>query len=485
MASDKKNILFVTPPYHCGVVEVAGSWPPLGLLYLGAQARKAGWNAEVYDAMTLRHDFIEIERQLRGREYDVFATTAITPTFPDAYELCNLAKRIRPECTTLIGGVHPTFCYSDILSEDNRAVDYIVSGEGELPLFHFLTSFEDIDIRHTSPNLIFRNGGTICSNHGLPLHADLDSLETAWDLLDWRKYVYHVIDNSVLGAVSTSRGCNHNCTFCSQQKFWNQTWRSRRPENVVTELSHLNKTYGINVFLFTDEYPTKDRDRWEEILDRIIMSDLDIHILIETRVEDIVRDEDILHKYRQAGVIHVYVGAEATDQMTLDKLNKEITVSQSRQAIELIGKHGMISETSFVLGFPEETRDSIEATYRLAKQFNPDFAHFLAITPWPYADFYDEVKDRIVVTDLRKYNLIEPIIEPHALSLHDIDLAIIDCYRRFYAAKMVDFVKCSDPFRRKYLLTSAKLIMASSFLAGKFAKVGLNPKAIMNRMLGR
>ncbi len=485
MESKNKTIIFVTPPYHCGVVEVAGSWPPLGFVYLGAQARKAGWNVEIYDAMTLRHDFRKIEEHLHGREFDVLATTAITPSFPDANELCQLAKRIRPECTTLMGGVHPTFCYSDILNDDSCAVDYIIAGEGELPLYSFLADFDDLDKRQASPNLIYRNGDTISRNPSLPLIADLDSLETAWDLLDWSVYRYYVIDNSVLGAISTSRGCNHKCTFCSQQKFWNQTWRSRRPENVVAELTHLNRTYGINVFLFTDEYPTKERDRWEELLDRIIASDLDIHILIETRVEDIVRDEDILQKYRQAGVIHVYVGAEATDQATLDKLNKEITVAESKQAIELIARFGMISETSFVLGFPEETSDSIEATFKLAKIFNPDFAHFLAITPWPYADFYDEVKDRIAVTDLRKYNLIEPIIEPHALSLHDIDLAIVNCYRRFYQAKMVDFVSCRDPFRRKYLMTSAKLIMASSFLADKFAKVGLNPKAIMNRILGR
>jgi anaerobic magnesium-protoporphyrin IX monomethyl ester cyclase len=283
--------------------------------------------------------------------------------------------------------------------------------------------------------------------------------------------------------VSTSRGCNHGCTFCSQQRFWNKSWRARQPAAVVEEMSTLNRDLGINVFLFTDEYPTKDPERWEELLDRLIAAELNSYILMETRVEDIVRDEAILGKYRRAGIVHVYVGAEATDQAILDSVHKELDVSLSRQAIDLIAAHDMISETSFVLGFPEETKESIEETFRLARVFNPDFAHFLAITPWPYAEIYQEVADCIEVRDYSMYNLIEPILRPHAMSRRQVDLAIIDCYRRFYMPKMTTFRQIDDPFRRDYLLRSMKLIMKSSFLIGKFAKLGINPHAMMQDVL--
>lgn len=52
MGTKKRKIIFVTPHYHCGVVEVAGTWPPLAFVYLGAQAKKAGWDVEVYDVMS-------------------------------------------------------------------------------------------------------------------------------------------------------------------------------------------------------------------------------------------------------------------------------------------------------------------------------------------------------------------------------------------------------------------------------------------------
>lgn len=483
---DKKNkkILFITPPYHCGVVEVAGVWPPLGFLFLGNQAEKAGWSVEIYDAMSLRHSFEAIRENLSKKDFDILATSAITPTYPDAELLCRLAKEVKPDCTTLMGGVHPTFCFNDILKSNNCSIDYILKGEGEQPIYNFLKEFDSIEKRHETPNLVYKDGNNIVSNRSLPFIDDINNLEAAWHLLNWDDYKYFVIPNSRLGAISTSRGCCHECTFCSQQKFWKKSWRGRSPESVANEIKYLNESYGLNVFLFTDEYPTYDRDRWEELLDRIIVADLDIYILIETRVEDIVRDKDILSKYRRAGIIHVYVGAEATDQDTLDKINKEISVGQSKEAIRLIAEYGMISETSFVLGFPEETKESIENTFQLAREFNPDFAHFLAITPWPYSDLYQEMKNKIETEDYRLYNLIEPIIKPDFMTRDEVDLAIIDCYRRFYMPKMIKFLKESNPFRRNYLVTSTKLIMKSSFLINKFARLGINPKTIMKSVIG-
>ena len=104
-------------------------------------------------------------------------------------------------------------------------------------------------------------------------------------------------------------------------------------------------------------------------------------------------------------------------------------------------------------------------------------AHFLAITPWPYSDLYDDVREHIEVRDYSRYNLIEPIIRPNSMTLREIDEAIIRCYRDFYMPKMADFMAFPDKFRRDYMLSSMKLIMKSSFIVEKLGRLGM-PEAM-------
>ncbi len=471
-----KKILFITPPYHCGVVEVAGRWVPLTFVYLAGAARKAGFEPVIYDAMTKRHGYAEIESRIFSERPDVVATTAITSTTPDALEVLRIAKKVDPEIVTLIGGVHPSFLYGEVLN--HGSVDYVVRGEGEetlIELLRVLDNGADVsDVR----GIAWKTGHKIISTPERPFIEDLDSLDTAWDLVEWSDYRYFVVPRSRLGAVSTSRGCNHGCTFCSQQKFWRQSWRGRRPENVVKEIIHLHETYGVNVVLLPDEYPTKDRERWERILDLMIEADTGVLLLMETRAGDIIRDRDILYKYRKAGIVHIYIGVEATDQDTLDLIKKDINVETGAEAIRLIHEHGMITETSFILGFPHETKSSVRKTLELSKYYNPDFAHYLALAPWPYADMYREMAPHVAVKDYRKYNLIDPVIKPVDMSMKEVDRAIVDCYQSFYMGKLGEILLLKDEFKRDYILHSMKLIMNSSFIVDKLGSLGKIPPQV-------
>jgi anaerobic magnesium-protoporphyrin IX monomethyl ester cyclase len=479
---NKPELLLITPPYHCGVVEVAGRWLPLNLLYVASAARAAGVEPVLYDAMSLFVGWDEVRAEVRRRRPRFVGTYAITATIGDCLELGRIVKEEVPEATFILGGVHPTFMWQELLDTPGCPVDFIVRGEGEKTVEQLLRKLLNGGDFTDVPGLAYRHDGAGAETTAArSFLEDLEEYPAAFDIVDWSIYKYFVIPQARLGAISTSRGCNFTCTFCSQQKFWARSWRSRSPETVVDELQRLNDDHGVNVVLFTDEYPTLDAERWEEILDRIIALRREIYVLMETRAEDIVRDRAILPKYREAGVVHVYVGLEATDQDTLDRIGKNASVEEGRESLRLIREHGMLSETSFVLGFPEETADSVTRTLKIARHFDPDMAHFLAITPWPYSDLYHEVKDRIAVTDYSSYNLIEPIIEPHAMSLREIDEAIIRCYRDFYMPKMADFRRFPDEFRRHYMLSSMKLIMKSSFIVQKLGRLGM--PAAMQKIL--
>ncbi|MHB8879600.1 MAG: cobalamin-dependent protein, partial [Myxococcaceae bacterium] len=128
--SPRPRVLLVTPPYHSGVVEAAGTWMPLHYVYLAGAARAAGAEVRIYDAMSLFATHEDIARELESFRPDLVGVTAITAMEPDARVICQTAKRLDPRIITVMGNVHPTFCWEEILRED-PSVDIVARGEGE------------------------------------------------------------------------------------------------------------------------------------------------------------------------------------------------------------------------------------------------------------------------------------------------------------------------------------------------------------------
>jgi anaerobic magnesium-protoporphyrin IX monomethyl ester cyclase len=464
-----KKIIFVTPPYHSGIPEIAGRWLPLGLVYLAGAARLAGLEAEIYDAMAKGDGYPEIERELRERCGDYVAVGAMTATVNDAVKTLELAKRIGPETVTILGGVHPTFMAREIL-QSSAAVDYVVLGEGEEALRRLLLVLEEGGDPAALPGVAFRREGEVVVTAPGPLASDLDALPAAWDLLEWELYSYFIIPGSRFAAVSTSRGCRHDCAYCSQQQFWCNSWRGRDPLLAAAEIVTLHEKYGANVFLITDEHPTCDRKRWELFLDALIESGVSVQLIMESRAEDIVRDRDIFWKYRRAGVLHVSLGVETRDCRTFAASSGNVEIV--REAIGILQEHDVVSEASFLLGFPDETPESVRETLGLAQKLNPDSANFFAFTPWPYAELPQGTEELVIDPDYARYNFIDAVLKPVQMTLREMDAALAECYRKFYMGKMLDLISMPGSTRRSYLLKATKLIMSSPFVIKK-----LNPWA--------
>jgi len=481
------RILFVTPPYKCWGVQMIGNWPPLQLAYLAGAALKAGHEAKIYDAMYKESTFDDIKAQIEDYHPDFVMSLDYLPvtgaistcTVPAAIKALGVAKQVDPDIVTIIGGPHPTFMYEEILRDDGDKVDYVIQGEGEATL---------VDLMNVLPGrspeqvrgIAFSRDGEIKVTPQRPHIDDLDSLEVAWHLLDWDDYHYNIDPYGRMASILTSRGCMMSCSFCAQRLFWRGEWRARTPKNVFAEIKHLVDAYQVEFITLIDAYPTHDRVRWLEILDLLIEADLGVHLLIETRVEDILRDEDILDKYREAGVIHVYVGAESSTDELLESLNKGTTVNQNQRALQLCREHDIMTEASLMIGFPTETWDSIKKTTEVAIRLNPDIAVFPILTPMPFTPLWAEMHDRIRVWDYSKYNLTTPIIEPYAMSLEDITIALGRCYMTFYANKMTEILTLPDGFKRRYMLSAMKTMMRDYGAHFDFLGVG---KAKMSELV--
>lgn len=478
-----RRVALVTPPYHSGVVETAGSWPNAAFVYIAGALREAGFEPVIYDAMTANHDSDAIARELERIRPDMVLTTAYTSSYPKAIELLRLAKQTLPGVVTGIGGVHAHFMYEEVLQRDGDAVDLVFRGEGERTVPEAIACLNAGDDLAKVRGLAFRAGDGVVATPVRAFIEDLDSLPTAWDLVDWNLYQFYPMPDTKLAVISTSRGCDQACTFCSQQAFWCRTWRSRSPENVVAEMEMLRDRFGVGVVMFSDETPTLDPNRWRRLIDLLIERDVDMHVLMETRVDDVLRDRDIMPLYHEAGIRHIYVGVERTDQATLDLFKKNTKVSMGKEAIDLINSHDMISETSLVLGLPDDTKETIEATFELAQHYDPDLAFFLTIAPWPYADMYEDLKPYIVSYDYEDYNLVAPVVKPKAMTTDELMKEIIDCYRRFYMGKLKRIPSMS-PFKRDYFLVTMKLLMENSYLKQYMGGLGKMPAEVAALVAG-
>jgi anaerobic magnesium-protoporphyrin IX monomethyl ester cyclase len=460
------RILFVTPPYACWGVQTIGNWPPLQLAYLAGAALKAGHEAKIFDAMNKKATFDDIRAQIEsyrpdfvmGLDYLPVTGAISTATVPAALHALGIAKEVDPSIVTMIGGPHPTFMYEEILRDENSHADYVIRGETEETLTDLMATLPG-----GSPDgvkgIAFLRDGEVVATPMRPHIADLDTLEVAWHLLDWEDYHYNVEPWGRMASVLTSRGCMMGCSFCSQRLFWRGDWRAREPRAVVEEMRVLVDEYKVEFITLIDAYPTNDRERWIRLLDLLIEARLGVHLLIETRVEDIIRDAEILPKYHDAGIIHVYLGAETSTDEMLGSLNKGTTIDQNKQAVDLLKANDIMVEASFMIGFPNETQESIKRTTDEAIRLNPDIAVFPVITPMPFTPLYDEMKDRIRVFDYSKYNLVTPIIEPYAMTMEEVTIALGRCYLPFYSSKMKEILALPDGFKRRYMLSAMKQMM--------------------------
>ncbi|EKE23007.1 MAG: hypothetical protein ACD_6C00644G0001, partial [uncultured bacterium] len=136
----------------------------------------------------------------------------------------------------------------------------------------------------------------------------------------------------------------------------------------------------------------------------------------------------------------------------------------SKQAIDLINSADIVSETSFVLGMPDDTPESIARTIELAKQYNPDMAFFLAIAPWPYAELYPELEPYVATKDYRKYNLVEPVVKPKKMTLEELERALGKAAQRFYMHKFRNLDKLT-PWKQEFMLSVLDILINHSYLA--------------------
>jgi anaerobic magnesium-protoporphyrin IX monomethyl ester cyclase len=460
------RVLLIHPNYHSGGAEIAGNWPPAWVAYLTGWLKAGGYTDVTFvDAMTHHLSEEQVRARIAELQPDIVGCTAITPAIYKAERLLQVAKEVNPEVVTVLGGIHGTFMYPQVLKEAPW-IDAVVRGEGEQVFLNLVRAVDDGSFardRGSVRGIAYADAdGRVVATPAEPTIEDLDRIAPDWSILDWEKYVYIPMNRRV-AIPNFARGCPFTCSFCSQWKFW-RDYRVRDPIKVVDEIEDLVKNHDVGFFILADEEPTIHRKKFIQFCEELIKRNLPVLWGINTRVTDILRDEKLLPMFRQAGLIHVSLGTEAAAQLKLDRFNKETTIAQNKKAIQLLKDAGIVTEAQFIVGLENETAETLEETYRMARDWNPDMANWAMYTPWPFSDLFQELGDKVEVFDFEKYNFVTPIMKPDAMDRGELLDRVMSNYRRFFLNKtLFQYPWTKDKERRKYLMGCLKAFAKSGF----------------------
>jgi len=457
----------IQPNYHAGGAEIAGNWPPGWVAYIGGTLKHAGFTDVTFiDAMTNYIGDDDLKKRLDSLTPDVVMATAITPMIFQAQKTLEIARASNPNAITILGGIHPTFMYRQVFDEAPW-IDYIVRGEGEEIVKELMAAIADGSVRDPVKKrqirgIAYLENDAVVATAAMPPIADLDSLTPDWSLLEWDKYIYIPL-NCRVAVPNFARGCPFTCRFCSQWKFWRK-YRTRDPKKFVDEIETLVRDHGVGFFILADEEPTINKKKFVALCEELIARDLPVHWGINTRVTDILRDEKELPLYRKAGLVHVSLGTEAAAQLKLDRFRKQTTLEQNKKAIRLLKEAGMVAEAQFIIGLENETPETIEETYKFSQDWKPDMANWNMYTPWPFAELFAELADKVEVRDYSKYNFVTPIIQPDAMTREQVLKGVLRNYARFYMKKtFFSYPWTRDPFKRKYLMGCLRAFAKTTF----------------------
>lgn len=390
------RILMINPPHPAIGSRIPHEHlPPLGLLSIGGPLLDDGHEVELLDADLgpLKTQAIIARVELRNPEVILIGHSGSTSAHPVVLEITRAIKQSDPHTKIIYGGVFPTYHWKEIL-EQAPQIDLIVCGEGEETTRKLITALETSMLLEKIPGIAYRKSGNPIQTAAAPIISNLDAYRVGWELIDFSKYSYWGDKRAVV--VQFSRGCPHQCNYCGQRHFWKR-WRHHDPVKFAAELARLHREFGVQVINFADENPTASKRVWQQFLDALIKENVDLRLVGSTRADDIVRDADILHLYKKAGIARFLLGIESYKDQTLTFINKGGSECIDRQAIQLLREHGIISMATYVVGFDEETdRDYLYSLKQLLI-YDPDQIQMLYATPHRWTPFFGSVENRRVI----------------------------------------------------------------------------------------
>ena len=392
------DILLVNPPSPDGSIIIRDInrsgrssregmiWPQTGLAYLAAMLKDT-YKVGIIDCIAEDWDWPKFRTFLHQENPRYILTNVITATLTNDMSVVSLAKELK--AVTIAIGPHVTDLPKETL-QFFPELDYIIRGEAELTVGELIDACERKSGVGEVRGIAFRDGSGIVITEEREFIDDLNILPMpAHELLPLKKYYRPFFGNYTF--IITSRGCPFNCSFCRQTVMWKGKFRQRSVKSIIEEIKYLQKLGLDSLLLHADTF-TVNKDWVIQLCKEIIDSNISIRWACNTHAATI--DREMVKWMKKSGCWMIAPGIENASQVVLDNVNKGATVSQIREAVEIIHSEGIEVWGYFVLGLPGETKESIKETIKLSKDLPLDMANFAVGSPYPGTKFFNQAKEQ-------------------------------------------------------------------------------------------
>jgi anaerobic magnesium-protoporphyrin IX monomethyl ester cyclase len=366
---------------------------PLALLAIGS----------VLDAT--KYEVIIVDGRIDERPMDVikkhldkaicFSVTALTGSpIKDALEITRQVKSLQPEMPIVWGGWH-TSLFPEQTLIDEPTIDVTVQGQGEQTFKELVDAFANATELDGIKGICYRdaNGKIIKTPPRLLIPMD-EFGDVNYDLIDVEKY-FKKKGRRQMDYIS-STGCYFRCAFCADPFVYNRKWSAVSADTMVNKLESLYKKYKFTDLNLQDETYFTYGERVVDIAQKMIDRSLNFTWAATMRADQGSRMSDADFAIcAKSGLRRLLIGVESGSQEMMDWLKKDIKLEQVFMCAERCRKLGISVIFPFIVGFPDESQKSIEATVDVALKLNsmhPGFSTpIFYFKPYPGSKITDDV----------------------------------------------------------------------------------------------
>ncbi len=447
-----KALLISSPRF--GTVSRTDIAPPLNLLYVAAVLGHHGVESVLFD-MNLVSVSLEANADeerlasLRARvltyEPDLVGVSCLTTAhFPFMRRVASLVRQLAPNAKIILGGVHATLFARDILA-NCPDFDYIILGEGEeqvAALAESLASSSTGDLSHIQ-SLGWRTAdGTVRINERTGYITDLDTIPMpAWNLIDFDSYYRehsswynpkgHDIRISI--PILATRSCPYDCNFCCAHKTMGRGFRKRSPENVADEIEYHVRHYGHQYFGFADDNLTLDKRHAIAVCEEIGRRGLEVQFESFNGYNLASLDAEVVEALAAAGCVYAILPVEhGCERMRNEVIGKHLPDEKVFEVMALYRKHGIQTRAMFIMGFPEDTPESLDKTRQMIHRLQPDMVDVFTLIPFPGTKVFQQaMRDALFVEHVDQASLWKGLfrldtkesgfyLKPYSMSLDEL-----------------------------------------------------------------